>query len=108
LTHSYILEGPGGVDDGLDLSILVHGEDVVDDVLYVDRAVLLVQQVTQVEAGEGLVLVEELDRRDFVDLPPLIEREIVISDKKFHENKLKTYRASNAEEALGFAGDDVR
>lgn len=69
--HIYIFERPNGVDDGLDLSVFEQSKDFVDDVLHVSRAVLLVQQVAQVEAREGLVLVEQLDRRDFVDLPPL-------------------------------------
>lgn len=67
----YIFESPDGIDHGLDLSTLVQSEHVVNDILHVFRSVLLVEQVTQVEAGEGLVFIEQLDGRDFVDLPPL-------------------------------------
>lgn len=104
--HIYIFESPNGVDDGLDLAVLEHGKDLAHDVLDVGRAVLLVQQVAQVEAGEGLVFVEQLDGRDFVDLPPL-RREKKSFLPAQRGNEIRNYRTSNAEETFGLARDHV-
>jgi hypothetical protein len=101
----YIFESPNRVDDRLDFSVFEKSEDFADDVLNVCRAVLLVQQVTQIETGEGLVFVEELDWGDFVDLPPL--RKEKKSYLRLCGNQCRNYRTRNAEEAFGFARDDV-
>lgn len=74
-TLPYIFKCPNWVDDGLDFAVLVHGENVVDDILNVFRSVLLIEQMTQVEACECLVFIEKLDWGDFIDLPPLEMRE---------------------------------
>ena len=67
----YILKSPGGVNDGLDLSVLEQRVNFADDIFDVFWSILLVEQVTQVETSESFVLVEKFDRRNFVDLPPL-------------------------------------
>lgn len=81
---SHIFNGPCRIDVSLDFAILPQAEHLLHMATHIFAAVLLVQQMTQIETGDALVLVEQFDWRHLVDLPP---------------------GTSDAEVALGFAGD---
>lgn len=69
--NTYVFKGPGGIDEWLDLSFAPQREHALDGAAHVVSAAMLEQQVAQVQTGQALVLVEKLDGRHLVYLPPL-------------------------------------
>lgn len=98
LLHRFgnVFEGPGRVDDGRNLRALEeieNGRNFTRDVVVLT---LLEQQVTQVEAADGLVVVVQLDRIDPVDLPPgLGEREEVLGFARHEERSTVEHVATH-------------
>ena len=72
-TATYVFERPRGVDDGSDLALRVQLQQTTHGGAHVHGTTgpLLEGEPPQLEAGHRLVLVVQLDRRDFVHLPPL-------------------------------------
>lgn len=68
---THVLQRPGGVDQRLDLALGPQREHAVHGAAHVVGAPVLEQQVSQVQTGQTLVLVEQLDGRHLVHLPPL-------------------------------------
>ena len=56
---------------GPDFSLSVHPQELCHNSPDVVMAVLFEEQRPQVEAADSLVLVEQLDRADLINLPPL-------------------------------------
>lgn len=75
------------------------------------------QQSSQVESHEGFVFIEQLQRRNFIHLPPLDTQKKkkircykdynIFGFDLFSINKFGTYRFRCTEEAFRFTGDDV-
>lgn len=73
LANTYVLKRPSGVDERLHFALTPKWEDILDGAAHVISASVLEQQMSQVQSRQALVLVEKLDRRYLVHLPPLLK-----------------------------------
>lgn len=69
--ETHIFKCPGWVDTGPDFAFAIHANKAIHNIPNVVVAVLPEEEGFQVEATDGLVLIEQLDWWYFVHLPPL-------------------------------------
>lgn len=72
---TYIFKCPHRVDNRSDLALLIHGKQSVHNISNVGGATLSEEQLTELEASNGLVIIVEFDRANLVHLPPLMVKQ---------------------------------